>query len=221
MAQKKIPARQCIGCLTSRPKKELVRVVRAPSGEISIDPVARSPAAVLTSARMPPALQRQKRRRRWSAALSSRSPPRYTMHWPSSWPVWKQKRRPTAMAKKHNAPAKPALEPNEALFPAVSLCRKAGALTMGFDAVEDAVVKGKAWLVMTASDASPKTVQRLNYAVGDMVDVIPMPLTQDKLADISRKPVAIYAVTDRNLAKLCFDRLTACGAIQTEEDMSE
>ena len=110
------------------------------------------------------------------------------------------------MAKKHNAPAKPALEPNEALFQAVSLCRKAGALTMGFDAVEDAVVKGKAWLVMTASDASPKTVQRLNYAVGDMVDVIPMPLTQDKLADISRKPVAIYAVTDRNLAKLCFDR---------------
>ena len=31
MAQKKIPARQCIGCLTSRPKKELVRVVRAPN----------------------------------------------------------------------------------------------------------------------------------------------------------------------------------------------
>ena len=26
MAQKKIPARQCIGCMTSRPKKELVRV---------------------------------------------------------------------------------------------------------------------------------------------------------------------------------------------------
>ena len=25
MAQKKIPARQCIGCMTSRPKKELVR----------------------------------------------------------------------------------------------------------------------------------------------------------------------------------------------------
>ena len=43
MAQKKIPARQCIGCLTSRPKKELVRVVRAPSGEISIDPVGKKP----------------------------------------------------------------------------------------------------------------------------------------------------------------------------------
>ena len=92
---------------------------------------------------------------------------------------------------------------------------------LGFDAVEDACVKSKAWLVMVASDASAKTVQRLNYAVGDLVDVITMPLTQDRLADISRKPVAVYAVTDRNLAKLCFDRLSDCGAIKNEEDMTE
>ena len=117
--------------------------------------------------------------------------------------------------------AKPKLPPEEALFQALSLCRKAGALTMGFDAVEDACVKSKAWLVMVASDASAKTVQRLDYSVGDLVDVITMPLTQDKLADISRKPVAVYAVTDRNLAKLCFDRLSDCGAIKNEEDMTE
>ena len=43
MAQKKTPSRQCIGCMTSRPKKELVRVVRAPSGEISIDLVGKKP----------------------------------------------------------------------------------------------------------------------------------------------------------------------------------
>ena len=47
------------------------------------------------------------------------------------------------MAKKHNAPEKPALEPKEALFQAVSLCRKAGALTMGFDAVEEAVSRAR------------------------------------------------------------------------------
>ena len=58
------------------------------------------------------------------------------------------------MAKKNNTPAKPKLPPEEALFQALSLCRKAGALTMGFDAVEDACVKSKAWLVMVASDAS-------------------------------------------------------------------
>ena len=126
------------------------------------------------------------------------------------------------MAKnKKNLPEKPALPPEEALFQALSLCRKAGALTMGFDAVEDAAVKGKAWIVLTASDASEKTVNRLTYSIGDLVDVIRMPLTQDRLADVSRKPVAVYAVTDRNLAKLCFDRLSDCGAIKNEEDMSE
>ena len=40
------------------------------------------------------------------------------------------------MAKKNNTPAKPKLPPEEALFQALSLCRKAGALTMGFDAVD-------------------------------------------------------------------------------------
>ena len=75
------------------------------------------------------------------------------------------------MAKKNNTPAKPKLPPEEALYQALSLCRKAGALTMGFDAVEDACVKSKAWLVMVASDASAKTVQRLDYSVGDLVDV--------------------------------------------------
>ena len=68
------------------------------------------------------------------------------------------------MAKKNNTPAKPKLPPEEALYQALSLCRKAGALTMGFDAVEDACVKSKAWLVMVASDASAKTVQRLDYS---------------------------------------------------------
>lgn len=34
---KKIPMRQCLGCREMKPKRELVRVVRAPSGEISID----------------------------------------------------------------------------------------------------------------------------------------------------------------------------------------
>ena len=51
MAQKKIPARQCIGCMTSRPKKELVRVVRAPAARSASTSWAKSPAAAHTSAR--------------------------------------------------------------------------------------------------------------------------------------------------------------------------
>ena len=34
---KKIPMRQCKGCREMKPKMELVRVVRSPQGEISVD----------------------------------------------------------------------------------------------------------------------------------------------------------------------------------------
>ncbi|MBQ8415354.1 MAG: YlxR family protein [Clostridia bacterium] len=34
---KKIPMRQCMGCNEHKPKAELLRVVRSPEGEISLD----------------------------------------------------------------------------------------------------------------------------------------------------------------------------------------
>ena len=41
MQQKKIPMRQCGGCGEMFPKRELIRVVRSPEGEISLDLVGR------------------------------------------------------------------------------------------------------------------------------------------------------------------------------------
>lgn len=35
--KKKMPQRRCIGCGESRPKSELIRIVRAPDGTISLD----------------------------------------------------------------------------------------------------------------------------------------------------------------------------------------
>lgn len=37
MKQKKIPLRKCLGCNEQKPKQELVRVVKSPEGEISLD----------------------------------------------------------------------------------------------------------------------------------------------------------------------------------------
>lgn len=36
-AVKKIPQRLCLGCQTVHPKKELIRIVRSPEGEFSVD----------------------------------------------------------------------------------------------------------------------------------------------------------------------------------------
>ena len=43
MKARKIPMRMCAGCGESRPKKELIRVVRSPLGEISLDATGKKP----------------------------------------------------------------------------------------------------------------------------------------------------------------------------------
>lgn len=37
MKQKKVPLRMCLGCNEMKPKKEMIRVVKSPEGEISLD----------------------------------------------------------------------------------------------------------------------------------------------------------------------------------------
>ena len=41
--ERKVPLRKCAGCGESKPKKELVRVVRAPDGAVSLDLVGKKP----------------------------------------------------------------------------------------------------------------------------------------------------------------------------------
>ena len=40
---KKIPQRQCVGCREMKDKKALIRVVKSPEGEVSLDKVGRKP----------------------------------------------------------------------------------------------------------------------------------------------------------------------------------
>lgn len=41
--QKKIPMRQCLGCREMKPKRELIRVVRSPEGDVSLDFKGKAP----------------------------------------------------------------------------------------------------------------------------------------------------------------------------------
>ena len=64
---KKIPQRQCLGCREMKNKKDLIRVVRSPEGEISLDFKGKKPgrgayvcpdSACLATARKSSALER-------------------------------------------------------------------------------------------------------------------------------------------------------------------
>ena len=43
MKPRKIPMRMCVGCREMKEKKELIRVVRSPEGEVSLDPIGKKP----------------------------------------------------------------------------------------------------------------------------------------------------------------------------------
>ncbi len=77
--QKKIPMRQCLGCREMKPKRELIRVVRSPEGEISLDFKGKSRGAGRISARLrllPEA--GDKGQKRLSALFQRRYPKRCT-----------------------------------------------------------------------------------------------------------------------------------------------
>jgi ribosomal protein L7Ae-like RNA K-turn-binding protein len=96
------------------------------------------------------------------------------------------------------------------LMGALGLCRRAGALTVGFDAVKDAVLSGRAHLVLYTQDASEGNVRRIQWMCGEVGDDCPvcrLPLTKQDLAAILHKAVGVLAVTDENLAVLCRAKL--------------
>lgn len=41
MKKRKIPLRQCIGCMESKPKKELIRIVKTKDGEMKVDKIGK------------------------------------------------------------------------------------------------------------------------------------------------------------------------------------
>ena len=41
MKPKKIPMRMCVGCGEMKPKKELIRIVTDPEGNVSVDPTGK------------------------------------------------------------------------------------------------------------------------------------------------------------------------------------
>ncbi len=43
MKPRKIPMRMCVGCREMKPKKELIRVVKRPTGEIALDQTGKMP----------------------------------------------------------------------------------------------------------------------------------------------------------------------------------
>ena len=74
MRTKKVPLRKCVGCNEMKEKKQLVRVVRSPEGEISLDLTGRKPGRGAYVCASLSCLQAARKARRLERAFSCAIP---------------------------------------------------------------------------------------------------------------------------------------------------
>lgn len=72
---KKIPVRQCVGCREHKEKRELIRVVKSPEGEISLDFKGKKPGRGAYLCPDPACLKRARKARALERALEIALPP--------------------------------------------------------------------------------------------------------------------------------------------------
>lgn len=86
----------------------------------------------------------------------------------------------------------------------LGMARRAGRLSIGFDASVGAAESGKTGLLLLSTDASPKTAKECAFAAETYgVKVMILPLDKAALAGAigMHKPVAVVAVCDSGFAK--------------------
>lgn len=71
MKPKKVPMRMCVGCREMKPKRELLRVVRSPEGEISFDLTGRRNGRGAYVCRSSQCLERAIRQKQLERAFSA------------------------------------------------------------------------------------------------------------------------------------------------------
>lgn len=85
------------------------------------------------------------------------------------------------------------------LTAALTMCRKAGKLLLGFDAVKDALKQKQVKCILLAEDVSPKTEKEIRYFAGE-IPVRKMPLQMDALKQFFRKRTAVFGICEDGFA---------------------
>ena len=90
---------------------------------------------------------------------------------------------------------------NNKLLSLLGLMRRAGKLSLGFEAATDSADAGTSCLILTTADISPKTLKELNYKINNKTDVIALPCSQDDMQRAIGKAVKIISINDKGFAQ--------------------
>lgn len=84
----------------------------------------------------------------------------------------------------------------------LTICAKAGKLTVGMDMAKDSCRNGNAYAVFTASDLSEKSLKEVKYYCGRYsVKLYALGMTMDEVGDALRKRSGIITVLEKGFAQ--------------------
>ena len=91
---------------------------------------------------------------------------------------------------------------NDKLLSFLGLCRRAGKMTIGCDAVKGSIIKGETKIVIFANDVSKKTEKEVMYVIAEYnTKVLKLDRTKDEVADAIGKYAAVISINDSGFAK--------------------
>lgn len=83
----------------------------------------------------------------------------------------------------------------------LTICMKAGKAVKGFDSAKEAADTGKAFCILTASDASEKTVKEVRFFSEKInIPVYVTELDKSEIGKLCGKDTAVIAVCDKGFA---------------------
>lgn len=88
------------------------------------------------------------------------------------------------------------------IFDLLTICRKAGRMTMGFDSVKESIQTGKAKLVLLATDISAKTEKEVRFFAGkNSTEVYTIPVTIAEVEFGTGRKAGVMSICDEGFAK--------------------
>ena len=99
----------------------------------------------------------------------------------------------------------------------LTICLKAGKLTLGMDQAKDGCRGGSACAVFTGTDLSEKSLKEIRYYCGRYnVPLYAIGMTMDEIGTALGKRSGIITVTDRGFARSCAEGLESIETIKTD-----
>ncbi|MBQ3053872.1 MAG: DUF448 domain-containing protein [Clostridia bacterium] len=190
----KVPQRRCVGCMVSKDKPQVLRVVKNKEGEILFDIKGKLEGRGAYVCKSTECLEKAIKTNALKRALKSEIP------------------QEIITLLREEISRKDFIEANDdnllKIWGLLGLCAKAGKLSYGDSGVYEAVTKGKAELVILAQDCGKNTSEKFQILCKEKnTKIITLSQKKDIGKAVGKDEKAVISVNDTGFAKSLLEKL--------------